>query len=141
MCPSRFIVYNTGSMSYMRKSVLEFSYFPGKKWSHKFNLGSCQPNITNTLHEARNELHFFLKSGSSYKKLNKGLILYIFTCIGDCRRGFGLQIGFTGHSNTQLVTTLIIPPSLNPTFNISLQHILSLFSLLYLYQQFPGNGF
>jgi hypothetical protein len=34
--------------------------------------------------------------------------IYIVTCMGDSRRGFGLQIGFIDNFNTRLVTTIII---------------------------------
>jgi hypothetical protein len=41
--------------------------------------------------------------------------MYIVTCMSDCRRGFGLEIGFIDHFNTRRVTHLIIAPSLVST--------------------------
>jgi hypothetical protein len=34
------------------------------------------------------------------------ILLYVVTYLSDSRRGFGLDIGFTDHFNTQLVITL-----------------------------------
>jgi hypothetical protein len=48
-------------------------------------------------------------------------MLYIVTCMSDSRRGFGLDIGFIDHFNTQLVITLIVP-SLISTLYSSLEH-------------------
>jgi hypothetical protein len=72
---------------------------------------------------------FFLKNGSSYKKLHKGLIIYIyiiFTCMSDYRRGLDCRLDLLTTLKHDSWLRLIIAPSLNPTFNISLQHVLSL---------------
>jgi hypothetical protein len=59
----------------------------------------------------------------------------------DYRRGFGLEIGFFDHFNTQLVTTL----NYNAIADLHIlkfpQHTLGLYSLLGLHQSFLANGF
>jgi hypothetical protein len=65
--------------------------------------------------------------------------LYIAMCMSDCRRGFGLDIGFNGHSNTQLVITLNYRVfAYFHTLQITIAHRL-VFSVYY--QTSPGNGF
>jgi hypothetical protein len=53
--------------------------------------------------------------------------------------GFGLEIGFIDH--LQVVTASNYNTILNFNTLKSLQHTVSLFSLLCLRQSFPGNGF
>jgi hypothetical protein len=61
--------------------------------------------------------------------------------MSDSRRGFGLDIGFIDHINTQLVITLNYSaiPKLH-TLQITRAHRL-LFSVLQSPLAFPGNGF
>jgi hypothetical protein len=66
---------------------------------------------------------------------------HIVTSTCDSRRGFVYEIGFIDHFSTRLVTThLNIASWLISTIYKSLQHTLSIFSLLCLHQQLPGNS-
>jgi hypothetical protein len=62
--------------------------------------------------------------------------------MSDCRRGFGLEIGFIDHFNTRLVTTLNYSVIADLyTLQITRINAKNLHSLLCLHLSFTGNGF
>jgi hypothetical protein len=74
--------------------------------------------------------------------LSGNALMYIVTCMSDSRQGFGLEIGFIDHFNTQLMTTLNYSaiPNLH-ILQITRAHRQVFSSLLCLHQSFPCNGF
>jgi hypothetical protein len=74
------------------------------------------------------------------QNINVAMFPYIFTRMSDSQRGFGLDIGFTDHLNTQLVTTLNYSAIANfHTLYITTAHAKTFQS--FVTSRFPGNGF
>jgi hypothetical protein len=67
---------------------------------------------------------------------------YTITCLRDSRRGFGLDIRFTDHFNTEFIITINYSAIAGlHTLQITDTHRL-VFSVCYsLHESFPGNGF